>query len=111
MVWRSVMLLGLAGLAEIAGAWLVWQGLRERSSALFVGLGAVVLVAYGVLHALQPVQDFGRVMAAYGGVFIVGALLWGMAVDGYRPDRFDLLGAGFCLVGVAVIMFAPRATA
>jgi small multidrug resistance family-3 protein len=108
MVWRSVVLLGLAGLAELGGAWLVWQGVRERSSLLFVGLGAMVLVAYGVLHALQPVQEFGRVMAAYGGVFIVAALVWGVVVDGYRPDRFDLLGAGCCLIGVAVIMYAPR---
>jgi small multidrug resistance family-3 protein len=109
MTGRSIVLFALAALLEIGGAWLVWQGLRERSSVLFVGLGAIVLVAYGVLHALQPVQEFGRVMAAYGGVFIVGALIWGAVIDGYRPDRFDLLGAGLCLVGVGVIMYAPRA--
>jgi small multidrug resistance family-3 protein len=108
VVLRSVLLLALAGLAEIGGAWLVWQGIRERSSALFVGLGAIVLVTYGVIHAFQPVPHFGRVLAAYGGVFIVGAMLWGVVVDGFRPDRYDLLGAAICIAGVAVIMYAPR---
>jgi small multidrug resistance family-3 protein len=108
MLMRSIALLALAGLAEIAGAWLVWQGIRERSSVLFVGLGAMVLVAYGVLHALQPLQDFGRVVAAYGGVFIVAALLWGVLVDGYRPLPTDLIGVSFCLVGVGVIVVGAR---
>ena len=108
MLARTVALLALAGLAEIAGAWLIWQGIRERSSALFVGLGAVVLIAYGVIHALQPLQDFGRVVAAYGGVFIVAALLWGIVVDGYRPLTTDLLGVSFCLVGVGVIVVGAR---
>lgn len=104
MLARSILLLALAGLAEISGAWLVWQGIRERSSVLFVGLGAMVLVAYGILHALQPLQDFGRVVAAYGGVFIVAALVWGILVDGYRPLPTDLIGVSLCLVGVAVIV-------
>jgi small multidrug resistance family-3 protein len=108
MLVRSVALLALAGLAEIAGAWLVWQGIRERSSVLLVGLGAMVLVAYGVLHALQPLQDVGRVVAAYGGVFIVAALLWGVLVDGYRPLPTDLIGASVCLVGVGSIMIGAR---
>ena len=47
-------------------------------------------------------------LAAYGGVFIVGSLLWGMVADGFRPDRWDVLGALTCLVGVAIIMYAPR---
>lgn len=51
---------------------------------------------------------FGRVLAAYGGVFVAGSLAWGMAVDGFRPDRWDVIGAGLCLAGVAVIMYAPR---
>jgi small multidrug resistance family-3 protein len=109
MVVRSVLLLAAAGLAEIGGAWLVWQGVRDRSSLLFVGLGILVLALYGFLHALQPITEFGRVLAAYGGVFILASMLWGMVMDGFRPDRFDVLGVGLCLIGVAVIMYAPRA--
>jgi small multidrug resistance family-3 protein len=57
---------------------------------------------------LQPDATFGRILAAYGGVFVAGSLAWGRVVDGYRPDRFDLGGAALCLMGVAVIMYAPR---
>jgi small multidrug resistance family-3 protein len=111
MTGRSIALFVLAALFEIGGAWLVWQGVRERVEGrwLLVGLGVISLGLYGVVAALQPDANFGRVLAAYGGVFIVGSLLWGMALDGFRPDRFDLAGALICLVGVSVIMYAPRA--
>ena len=56
----------------------------------------------------QPESHFGRVLAAYGGVFVAGSLAWGIAFDGFRPDRYDVVGATICLVGVAVIMYAPR---
>jgi small multidrug resistance family-3 protein len=59
-----------------------------------------------VVATLQPVHEFGRVLAAYGGVFIVGSLLWGVAFDGFHPDRADLVGATICLAGVGVIMYA-----
>ncbi len=108
MAVRSVALLAAAGLAEIGGAWLIWQGLRERSSLLWMGAGVLVLALYGFLHALQPIEEFGRVLAAYGGVFIVASLVWGVVMDGFRPDRFDVLGVGVCLVGVVIIMYAPR---
>ncbi|MDT5149418.1 MAG: small multidrug resistance family-3 protein, partial [Mycobacterium sp.] len=55
-----------------------------------------------------PDEHFGRVLAAYGGVFIVGSLLWGMVADGFRPDRWDVTGAVICVVGVGLIMYAPR---
>jgi small multidrug resistance family-3 protein len=58
----------------------------------------------------QPAPQFGRILAAYGGVFVAGSLAWGVLVDGFRPDRYDLMGAALCLVGVAVIMYAPRAS-
>jgi small multidrug resistance family-3 protein len=103
---RSIALFVAAAFAEIGGAYLVWLGIKDHKGVAFVALGAMALTAYGILAAFQPSHEFGRVLAAYGGVFIVGALLWAIALDGFRPDRFDLLGAGICLVGVAVIMYA-----
>jgi len=107
-VLRSVGLFLLAALAEIGGAWLVWQGVREHRGLLFVGAGVVALGAYGFVATLQPDPHFGRILAAYGGVFVAGSLVWGMLIDRFRPDRFDLIGAGLCLAGVVVIMYAPR---
>jgi small multidrug resistance family-3 protein len=103
---RSIALFLAAALAEIGGAYLVWIGLREHKGALYVALGAVTLAIYGVVATFQPSHEFGRVLAAYGGVFIVGSLLWGVAFDGFRPDRADLAGAIICLAGVGVIMYA-----
>jgi small multidrug resistance family-3 protein len=103
---RSVALFIAAAIAEIGGAYLVWVGLRENKGALFVALGAIALALYGVVATFQPSHEFGRVLAAYGGVFIVGSLAWGIAFDGFHPDRADLVGAGICLVGVGVIMYA-----
>jgi small multidrug resistance family-3 protein len=107
-VLRSIALFLLAALAEIGGAWLVWQGVREHRGLLFVGAGVVALGAYGFVATLQPDANFGRILAAYGGVFVAGSLVWGMLVDGFRPDRWDVIGAALCLAGVAVIMYAPR---
>ncbi len=108
-VVRSVLLFVVAALAEIGGAWLIWQGVREQRGLWWIGAGVVALGAYGFVATLQPDANFGRILAAYGGVFVAGSLAWGMAVDGFRPDRFDVIGAAICLVGVTVIMYAPRA--
>lgn len=107
-VARTVGLFVLAALAEIGGAWLVWQGVRQDRGLLFVGAGIVGLAAYGFVATFQSDPNFGRVLAAYGGVFVVGSLIWGIVADGFEPDRYDLVGASLCLVGVGVIMFAPR---
>lgn len=104
-ILRSLMLFALAGLAEIGGGYLVWQWLRE-GKALSIGIvGGIVLVLYGVIPTLQTESTFGRVYAAYGGIFIVLSILWGMVFDGWRPDRFDLIGAAFALIGISVIMW------
>jgi small multidrug resistance family-3 protein len=108
-VLRVLGLFVVAAVAEIGGAWLIWQGVREHRGVLWVGAGVVALGAYGFVATLQADADFGRVLAAYGGVFVVGSLAWGMAVDGFRPDRWDFMGAAICLVGVGVVMFGPRA--
>jgi small multidrug resistance family-3 protein len=107
-VARSVTLFALAALAEIGGVWLVWQGVREHRGWIWVGVGVLVLGAYGFVATLQPDTHFGRILAAYGGVFVAGSLAWGMVMDGFRPDRYDVTGALVCLAGVAVIMYAPR---
>ncbi len=107
-VVRSVALFGVAAVAEIGGAYLVWQAVREDRPWWLAVLGALALVAYGFAATLQPDPNFGRILAAYGGVFVVGSLAWGVVLDGFRPDGYDLAGAALCLLGVAVIMFAPR---
>ena len=105
---RSVLLFFVAAVAEIGGAWLVWQGVREHRGVVWVGAGIIALGAYGVVATLQPDANFGRILAAYGGIFVAGSLAWGRVADGFKPDRFDLIGAGICLVGVGVIMYSPR---
>ena len=107
-VVRSLLLFALAALAEIGGAWLIWQGWREHRGLWWIAGGILALGAYGFVATFQPDPNFGRILAAYGGIFVAGSLAWGMAVDGFRPDRWDLIGALICLVGVAVIMYAPR---
>lgn len=108
-VARSILLFLIAALAEIGGAWLVWQGWRENRGLLWIAAGVVALGCYGFVATFQPDAHFGRILAAYGGVFVAGSLAWGVVADGFRPDRYDLIGAAICLVGVAVIMYAPRA--
>lgn len=108
MIAKSLVLFALAAIAEIGGAWMVWQGVREQRGVAWIGAGMIALGLYGFVATLQPDAHFGRILAAYGGVFVAGSLAWGVAVDGFRPDRFDLIGALICLVGVAVIMYAPR---
>lgn len=98
----------LAGLCEIGGGYLVWGWVRGQKPVAWALGGAVVLALYGLVAALQPIPEFGRVYAAYGGVFIALALAWGVLVDGFRPDRYDLLGAAICIAGVLVMVLPTR---
>jgi small multidrug resistance family-3 protein len=106
IVAKSVALFILAAIAEIGGAWLIWQGVREHRGLSWIGLGIAALAGYGFIATLQPDAHFGRILAAYGGVFVAGSLAWGMALDGFRPDRWDVAGALVCLIGVGLIMYA-----
>lgn len=108
MTGRSIALFALAALAEIGGAYLIWIGVREGRGMLITCVGAVGLVLYDLIVTRQPSSEFGRVLAAYGGVFVAGSPLWGIVFDGFKPERFDLAGAIVCLTGVGVIMYAPR---
>lgn len=99
----------LAGLCEIGGGYLVWGWMREHKPLLWALVGGGILALYGVVAALQPISAFGRVYAAYGGIFIMLALLWGILVEGFRPDRYDILGALVALAGAMIIVLPPRA--
>ncbi len=108
MLW-SLFLFVLAGLFEIGGGYLFWLWLREGKSAWLGGIGVVALIMYAILPTLQPTNaNFGRVYAAYGGIFIVLSILWGWGIDRIAPDKYDLLGGWIALLGVLVIMYAPR---
>ena len=104
----TILLFLAAGLAEIGGGYLVWLWLREAKPAGYGSAGALILIVYGILPTFQSFPSFGRVYAAYGGVFIVLAVLWGWLVDRKTPDLYDWIGAFICLIGVCVILFAPR---
>lgn len=104
---KSLFYFFLAGLCEIGGGYLVWQWLRNGKSSWLGFAGSIVLILYGVIPTLQPAH-FGRVYAAYGGVFIVLSILWGWQVDRVSPDKFDLIGGVISLMGVLVIMYWPR---
>jgi small multidrug resistance family-3 protein len=97
----------LAGLCEIGGGYMVWMWLRDGKSQWIGVLGGIILMIYGIVATFQA-QNFGRVYAAYGGIFIAIAILWGWKVDGIVPDKYDLIGGLISLVGMGIIMFAPR---
>lgn len=105
---RVFALFMLAAIAEIGGAWLIWQAVREHRSWWLAVAGMLSLIAYGFVATAQPDSHFGRVLAAYGGIFVAGSLAWGVIFDGFKPTRWDLVGATICLLGVGVIMLTPR---
>jgi small multidrug resistance family-3 protein len=110
-VLRISILFVLAAAAEIGGAWLIWQSVKENRGWMFAVLGVMALGAYGFLAALQPDAHFGRVLASYGGIFIAGSLAWGIIVDGFKPTVWDWVGSIVALVGAAIIILAPAASA
>ncbi len=108
-IFKSISIFILAGLCEIGGGYLVWLTLREEKPWWVGVLGGIILIGYGVVASWQP-ANFGRVYAAYGGVFIVMAIIWGWKVDGIVPDRYDLIGGAIALIGMLIIMYAPRSS-
>lgn len=106
-ILQSLLVFILAGLCEIGGGYLVWQWLRDGKSWWVGAVGGIVLMLYGVVATLQT-ENFGRVYAAYGGIFIMMAILWGWKVDGVVPDKYDIVGGVVALLGMGIIMFAPR---
>jgi small multidrug resistance family-3 protein len=105
---QAFILFILAGIAEIGGGYLIWQSLRD-GKPLYWGLaGGLILALYGVIATFQSFPSFGRVYAAYGGVFILLSVLWGWVVDKKTPDMYDWIGAIICIIGASIILWAPR---
>jgi len=105
---NAIALFIMAGLAEIGGGYLIWLWLRENRPFWFGLVGGVILVLYGIIPTLQKFPNFGRVYAAYGGIFIIMAMLWGWGIDKKPPDSYDWIGAVICLIGVSIILWFPR---
>ena len=101
----------LAAVAEIAGCFAFWVVFRLSAPALWLIPGGLALGVFAYLLTLAPADTAGRAFAGYGGIYIASALLWLWLVEGRVPDRYDLIGAAFCLLGAAVILLAPRGMA
>ena len=106
---RSLLLFVVTAAIELSGVWLLWRALRGGGGVRVGAAGGCLLIGYGLLATLQPDGHVGRVLAAYGGAFVAGSLLWGMLLDRFRPARHDLVGAVLCRVGTAVIMWGGAA--
>lgn len=104
----AIVLFICAGVAEIGGGYLIWLWIREGKPTYFGIAGGIILALYGVIAAFQSFPSFGRIYAAYGGVFIILSVLWGWGVDKKTPDLYDWVGAAICLLGASIILFAPR---
>lgn len=106
---KSIIYFIIAGIFEIGGGYLIWLWLREGKTFWFAILGGIILILYGIVPTFQPETDsFGKIYAAYGGIFIVLSILWGWKVKKIVPDKFDILGGIIALIGSAIIMYAPR---
>lgn len=104
---KSIPIFVLAGLCEIGGGYLMWLWLKEDKPWWYGFLGGLILVLYGVVATWQT-ENFARVYATYGGIFIVMSILWAMKFDDFSPDKYDISGALIALLGVCIIYYAPR---
>ena len=104
----SVVAYAFAAIAEIAGCFAFWAWMRKGASAWWLLPGMVSLAIFAYLLTLIDSAFAGRAYAAYGGVYIAAALAWLWAIEGSRPDRWDIVGAALCLLGAGVILFGPR---
>src|SRR5258708_9864097 len=106
---KSLALFILAGLCEIGGGYFIWLWFKQDKPIWYGIGGAVLLALYGVVATWQT-ASFGRVYATYGGIFIVLSLLWARKVDNFKPDRYDIIRALICIIGVLVMFYSPTTT-
>jgi len=104
----TIMIYGLAALAEIAGCFAFWAWLRMGKSAWWIAPGVASLMVFAWLLTRVDAVAAGRTYAAYGGIYIVGSLAWLWLIEGLRPDRYDLIGSAVCLIGAVIIIAGPR---
>jgi len=105
MVAKTAAIFLVAVLGELGGVYAIWRWRRVGASIWLVPIGLAALLAYAVVQTYQPEASFGRLYAAYAGVFLLGAMLWGWAIDGLRPDRFDSIGAILVVAGITIILW------
>jgi len=105
---KSILWYVLAALGEIAGCFAFWAWLRMQKSPLWVLPGVASLIVFALALTRIDAAAAGRAYAAYGGIYILSALVWLWLVEGLRPDRWDILGAAVCLVGAGIILYGPR---
>ncbi len=114
MRWNAGLILKVLGifilscLCEIGGGWMVWQTFRCGKPGWWSACGCVLLALYGYSVTLQPLPDFGRLYAAYGGIFIAASFAWARVFDGFRIDTGDIVGSALCIAGALIIVLWPR---
>jgi small multidrug resistance family-3 protein len=106
-IFVSIILFFAAALAEIGGGYLVWMWRRQKRSIIFGMMGGMMLFIYGIIPTIQP-ANFGRVYAAYGGIFIISSILWGILIERKRPDRYEIIGSVVAIIGAIIIFYFPR---
>ena len=104
-VLRTFAIYVAAAIGELGGTYCYWRWLKEHGTWGLAVVGLAALLGYAVVQTLQPESRYGRVYAAYAGVFLVGAMLWGWLIDGKVPDRFDVIGAAVAMVGVVIVLY------
>ncbi|WP_278368189.1 YnfA family protein [Acetobacter orientalis] len=108
LLLKSLLIYIIAGFAEIAGCFAAWLWLKEGRSAWLLVPGLCSLALFALILTRIEAESAGRAYAAYGGVYITASLIWMRLVEGRAPDKWELLGAGICLAGAGLILFAPR---
>ena len=103
----SLGLFFFAALLEITGGYLIWRWLKNHQGKILGLVGGLILFSYGIIMTFQP-EHFGKVYAAYGGVFIVISVFWGWLIDGIIPDQYEIIGTIIAVIGILIIFYIPR---
>jgi small multidrug resistance family-3 protein len=106
-ITTSIGIFFFAALLEISGGYLIWRWLKNHQGKIIGIIGGLILFSYAIVMTLQP-ENFGKVYATYGGIFVVSSLLWGYWIDKKKPDRFEIFGSVVVLIGIAIMFYFPR---